>query len=42
MEADLLDRTERDQRKGALRALREETTYSPEPDDVPTTAADDV
>jgi peptide deformylase len=30
----ILDRTEREQRKGALRALREGTTYSPpEPDD---------
>jgi peptide deformylase len=31
----ILDRTERDQRKGALRALREGTTYSPEPDPEP-------
>jgi peptide deformylase len=28
----ILDRTERDQRKGALRALREGTTYSPDPE----------
>lgn len=38
----ILDRTERDQRKGALRALREETTYSPEPDDAASAPADDV
>ena len=31
----ILDRTERDQRKGALRALREGTTYSPEPEPDP-------
>ena len=29
----MLDRTEREQRKGALRALREGTTYSPEAED---------
>jgi peptide deformylase len=29
----ILDRTEREQRKGALRALREGTTYSPPPDE---------
>ena len=29
----ILDRTEREQRKGALRALREGTTYSPGPDE---------
>jgi peptide deformylase len=28
----ILDRTEREQRKGALRALREGTTFSPEPE----------
>jgi peptide deformylase len=28
----ILDRTEREQRKGAMRALREGTTYSPEPE----------
>jgi peptide deformylase len=31
----ILDRTARDQRKGAMRALREGTTYSPEPDPDP-------
>jgi peptide deformylase len=31
----ILDRTSRDQRKGAMRALREGTTYSPEPDPEP-------
>ena len=31
----ILDRTAREQRKGALRALREGTTYSPEPDPEP-------
>ena len=31
----ILDRTERDQRKGAMRALREGTSYSPEPDPEP-------
>ena len=31
----ILDRTEREQRKGALRALREGTSYSPEPDPEP-------
>jgi peptide deformylase len=31
----ILDRTPRDQRKGALRALREGETYSPEPDPEP-------
>jgi len=29
----ILDRTEREQRKGALRALREGTTYSPHPEE---------
>jgi peptide deformylase len=29
----ILDRTEREQRRGALRALREGTAYSPQPDD---------
>jgi peptide deformylase len=29
----ILDRTERDQRRGALRALREGTSYNPHPDD---------
>ena len=29
----ILDRTEREQRKGALRALREGTTYRPASDD---------
>jgi peptide deformylase len=31
----ILDRTSREQRKGAMRALREGTTYSPEPDPEP-------
>ena len=31
----ILDRTPRDQRKGAMRALREGTSYSPEPDPEP-------
>ena len=31
----ILDRTQRDQRKGALRALREGATYSPDPDPEP-------
>ncbi len=31
----ILDRTVRDQRKGAMRALREGTSYSPEPDPEP-------
>jgi peptide deformylase len=31
----ILDRTEREQRKGALRALREGSTYSPEPEPEP-------
>jgi peptide deformylase len=31
----ILDRTIRDQRKGAMRALREGTSYSPEPDPEP-------
>ena len=31
----ILDRTTREQRKGALRALREGTSYSPEPDPEP-------
>ncbi len=31
----ILDRTTRDQRKGAMRALREGTTYSPEPEPEP-------
>jgi peptide deformylase len=31
----ILDRTVREQRKGAMRALREGTTYSPEPDPEP-------
>jgi peptide deformylase len=31
----ILDRSPRDQRKGAMRALREGTTYSPERETVP-------
>ena len=31
----IIDRTTREQRKGALRALREGTSYSPEPDPEP-------
>jgi peptide deformylase len=37
----ILDRTEREQRKGALRALREGTTYRPESADEASASADD-
>jgi peptide deformylase len=36
----ILDRTEREQRKGAMRALREGTTYSPEPEPDPEAETD--
>lgn len=36
----MIDRAERDQRRGALRALREGTAYSPEPDEPEGEAAD--
>jgi peptide deformylase len=29
----ILDRTEREQRRGAMKALREETTYNPHPEE---------
>jgi peptide deformylase len=36
----ILDRTEREQRKGAMRALREGTTYQPEPEPDPEAETD--